>query len=64
MSKKLYHLKGERVAAGLTQADMAAVIGKAVDTYRKKENGQSQFHLSDVISICKKLNMSADYLFM
>lgn len=63
MNKKFYLLKSVRIAAGLTQADMAAVIGKTTETYRRKENGKSQFFFTEVSSISRKLKMSADYLF-
>lgn len=60
---KLYNLKAERIRAGLSTSDMATLIGKTVDTYRNKENGKTQFRLTEIAAIAKKLNMSIDYLF-
>ncbi len=57
---KYLALKGYRIMHGLSSADMAQVIGKSVSTYRKKENGKSDFYLSEVMAMCDKLGMSAD----
>ena len=68
MHKKYYKLKGHRVLCGFTQGDMAAAIGKSVSSYRRKENGQTDFRLREVIAILEKLNSTPytttlEYLF-
>lgn len=61
--KKNLKLKGYRIMSGLTQKDMAELIGKSVSTYRKKENGEIVFWLSEIVIIAKKLNRSVNELF-
>lgn len=63
MNKKLYKLETARIEAGLTFEDMAAVIGKKAETYRKKENGQSRIGLLEAVKISDKLNRPVNYLF-
>ena len=61
--KKLLRLKGERIMADLTQKDMGELINKDESTYRKKENGEVDFRLSEMLIISKRLKLSADTLF-
>lgn len=61
--KKFMFLKGIRVMQGLTQKDMAQIIGKSESTYRKKENGEIDFFVDEMLAIRKRLNRTMDELF-
>ena len=41
-------LRGLRVAKGLTQEDMADILGISKQTYNQKEQGKSEFKTSEI----------------
>lgn len=63
--KGFFILKIVRIMNGITQAEMAKLLSMPASTYRHKENRYygSGFMLTEVSTICKKFNMSADLLF-
>lgn len=56
-------LKGFRAEMGLTQKQMADILGMNVNTYRKKENGEREFTLSEVAKAQEKLKVDPQYYF-
>lgn len=53
-------LKGYRVSQGLTQKDMAAVLGCSTNSYNMKENGVREFTETDFKKIKSHFDMSPD----
>ena len=53
-----------RKKSGLTQPDMARLLGLNVNTYGKKERGQIEFKLSEVIAIHKLFNFTIEEIFL
>jgi len=49
---------------GLTQKDMAELIGVDVRTYINKESGVSQFKANEMFAISERLGKSIDELFL
>lgn len=47
-------------ANGLTQADMAAAVGMAENTFSWKRRGVKEFSLSEASSLCDLLGASLD----
>lgn len=63
MSKEFKRLKGYRAEKGLTQKEMAKILGMNENTYRKKENGERGFTLKDVVIAQQKLSIDPEYYF-
>lgn len=63
MEKAFYRLKGLRAEKGLTQVDMARLLGMNPVTYRKKENGERDFTLREVAKAQEVLNIDPQYYF-
>lgn len=55
MKFDLKRLKGERVARGLTQAEMAHQIGISTNAYWRKENGERDICMGEFVKILKVL---------
>lgn len=55
--------KAYRAENGLTQEEMAEILGMNTDTYRKKENGKREFTLSEVANAKEKLGIDPNYYF-
>lgn len=49
---------------GLSQKDMADLIGIDVRTYINKENGVSQFKANEMFAISRKFQMPIDEIFL
>lgn len=63
MGKAFNRLKGLRAEKGLTQVEMAKLLGMNPDTYRKKENGERDFTLREVATAQKVLGIDPQYYF-
>ena len=59
----LLKLRGKRVEAGYTQAELAQKIGLSLTTYRLKECGDREFTMSEINSILKLLNCTYEEIF-
>lgn len=44
----------------ISQEQMAKYIGKSLNSYRKKETGETKFYVDEAYSICEVLGMSMD----
>lgn len=55
-------LKKIRILRELTQNDLADIIGKERTKISRIELGKAELTASEIISLCKALNLSADYL--
>lgn len=60
----LVKLKGKRVEKGLTQHDIAKMLGMATATYNLKENGKVEFSMRECISIMKILECTFEDIFL
>ena len=47
---------------GMTQADLAAALGKSIKTVQRYESGKMDFPLSHLIAIANSLEVSLDFL--
>ena len=56
-------LRGLRAERGMKQSDVANIIGISSIAYTLKENGKSDFKASEMASIMKLFNASADEIF-
>ena len=58
-------LKGAIASNGITQKELAKNIGMSNNSLSRKIQGQREFTLGEVVSICKALNISepADIFF-
>lgn len=60
-------IKGARTRLGLTQQEMAAIIGCETDSYSKKERGAIKFSDREKVLVARTLGLSYqqmnDYLF-
>ncbi len=56
-------LKAARVENGLTQIQLANLIGMPCSTYRKKEQGYTEFTIKEAIKISKALNKKPEEIF-
>lgn len=45
-----------RELLGYTQADMAAMVGVGMETYKKHERGEFDFKLTEILAIQKFIN--------
>ena len=61
--KVLLKLRGKRVEAGYTQAELAKKIGLSLTTYRLKECGEREFTMSEINSILILLNCTYEEIF-
>lgn len=57
------NLKALRAKHNLTQADMAKTLNISQVAYRSKENGRTQFTLSEARKISKEFNQSIEEIF-
>jgi len=64
MKFDLRRLRAERVAKGLTQAQMASAIGISTNSYWRKENGQRSLGVDEFVKILQVLGYSQDKLAM
>lgn len=60
----LVKLKGKRVEKGLTQPEIAKLIGMATSTYNMKENGIREFSMSECIELMKVLDCKFEDIFL
>ena len=51
MKFDLKRLKGERVARGITQAEMAHQIGISTNAYWRKENGERDIGMEEFVNL-------------
>ena len=51
-------LKSLRIEKGFTQADMAELIEKSLDSYAKKERGEVEFTTAEMCIVAIALNMT------
>lgn len=56
-------LKESRRAAGYTQAQAAKIMNMTQQQYSRFENGIFELNYSQIITLCKLYDISADYLF-
>ncbi|HAU5225091.1 TPA: helix-turn-helix transcriptional regulator [Clostridioides difficile] len=56
-------LKAVRVEIGLTQKQLAELINMPLSTYRKKEQGQTQFTIKEASKIAYVLNKNPTEIF-
>lgn len=55
-SKKLQKLRYWREIIGLTQAQVATLLGQTVGTYCLKENGKAEIRLTEMLTIQNAFN--------
>ena len=63
MRNKFYNLKAARAYQGLTQKDMAKLLGVDETSYNKKENGQVKFDIFEAKKIADYFGKSIEALF-
>lgn len=56
-------LRGKRVGAGYTQAEMAKLLFMSKATYGRKENNQEKFKLPELQKISEILNEPIESIF-
>ncbi|SCJ11191.1 helix-turn-helix transcriptional regulator [Intestinibacter bartlettii] len=56
-------LKAARVELGLTQMEVAKLMNMHISTYRKKEQGYSEFSINEAFKISEILNKSVEEIF-
>ena len=56
-------LKEIRIKSGLSQEDVAKLMGINVRTYQNYEYGRTRMDCGNLLQLCEKLNLSMDYLF-
>lgn len=56
-------LKEARKIAGYTQAQVAEIMYMTQQQYSRFENGLYELNYSQIITLCKLYDISADYLF-
>lgn len=56
-------LKEARNSAGYTQARVAEIMHMSQQQYSRFENGIFELNYSQIITLCKLYDISADYLF-
>ena len=64
--RKVYEEKGNAKKHGITQKDIAVLIGKTQKTVSQKLNGKIDFYMDEIIKIRNLLNpeLSIEYLFI
>ncbi len=55
-------IKGARTRLGYTQQFMADVLGISLDTYRKKERGESHFKDREKVVVARVLELTAQQI--
>lgn len=60
----LLKLKAKRVEKGMTQTDMAKLIGIATATYNHKENGSATFSFNEILKILNILECKFEDIFL
>lgn len=55
-------LKEARKAKGLTQTELAEILEISQTSYQRMETGQHDMKMSNILKICKILDISADWL--
>jgi len=61
---KFNKLKGARVEKGYSQVEMAEKLDISTDSYNMKENGKSEFKLSEIIAIMDILDKEFTDIFI
>lgn len=56
-------LKGLREFHKISKEEMARLTGIGTDTYRKKEDGWTQFKLNEMFAIAQRFNMRIEDVF-
>ncbi len=56
-------LKEGRKAAGYTQAQAARILHMSQQQYSRFENGIFELNYSQIVTLCRLYDISADYLF-
>lgn len=56
-------LKAARLAAGYTQANIAKELQMSQQQYSRFENGVIELNYAQIVFLCEKYDISADYLF-
>lgn len=56
MNAKL--LRGKIKEAGLTQEELADIVGMSPNSFSRKINGMRQFKANEIESLCRALNIS------
>ena len=57
-------LKGARAEKGYSQVEMAEKLEMSVDSYNQKENGKSEFKLSEVKNLLEILDKEFNDIFL
>lgn len=55
-------LKEARLKAGLTQVELAEKLNLSQTSYQRMETENRDMKMSNIINICKTLNISSDWL--
>ena len=55
-------LKEARIRANLTQVELAERLNISQTSYQRMETGNHDMKMSNIINICKTLNISSDWL--
>lgn len=55
-------LKQARKDKGLTQEQAGKAIGKIFQNYSRYERGEFELNYAQIVTLCKLLDISADYL--
>lgn len=63
MSKINFELKSLRVKHGLSQEDTAKLLGIAVATYNRKENGNRKFSIDEAGKLAEIFNTTVEEIF-
>ena len=61
---KFNKLKGARAEKGYSQVEMAEKLEMSVDSYNQKENGKSDFKLSEVKNLLEILDKEFNDIFL
>lgn len=56
-------LKANREYQGISNKEMAELIGVHEETYKRKENGHLQFKSNEMFIIARRFNMKVDDIF-
>ena len=57
------NLKLARKSKGFTQAEVAKILNMTQQQYSRFENGIFELNYSQIVTLCKLYDISADYLF-
>ncbi len=60
----LLKLKAKRVEKGLTQTQLAKMIGIAPATYNHKENGTAHFSFQEIVKLLEVLECKFEDIFL